>query len=215
MLKTSDLSLPLFNISRSLPSSGARCTPMRRRAARPAACPLQESTWAETPPCWSVTCCWPTLESTTVRLRLGESTTGARSTSLCWVSVVRHIALRTNTHTHTHTHTHRLHVCHQVMKRPRPICTYIRTQSLTHIDLITGSLAWHISSVMLTDLMIQFDSDGVIWFRSCCLGSFGLVLLMRWDQKHRTGFGRAQKLIDCVSSGVTWSAFRFNASRRV
>lgn len=48
------------------------------------------------------------------------------------------------------------------MKRPRPICTYIRAQSLTHIDLITGSLAWHISSVMLTDLMIQFDSDSVI-----------------------------------------------------
>lgn len=143
--------------SRSLRFSAARCTPMRPQAARPAASPLLGSTWAVTPPCWSVTCCWPTLGSTTVKSRLGESTTGARSTSLCWVSVFRHIV----------THIHWLQMLTWKM--------HVDAEPVTNTDLITASLAWHISSVMLTDLMIQFDSDGVIWFRSCCLGSFGLV----------------------------------------
>lgn len=50
----------------------------------------------------------------------------------------------------------------------KPICTNTHTTlcvcmfTHTHADLVTGSLAWHISSVMLTDLMIHFDSDRVI-----------------------------------------------------
>lgn len=159
----------LFNISRSLPSLGARCTPMR--AARPAVCPLLGSTWPETPLCWSATCCWPTPGSTIVKLRLGESTTGARSTSLCWVSVGRHIVIDTQSgHEETQTHLY--------------------TLIYTHTDLISGSLAWHISSVMLTVLMIQFDSDSVIWFSLMLFGFVWIGLLMRWDQKHATGSGR-------------------------
>lgn len=82
------LNYVFFSISRLLPSSGGKCTP-RPQAVRPTVCLLLGSIWVETPPCWSVTCCWPTLGSTTVKSRPVGSTTGARSTSLCLVSICR------------------------------------------------------------------------------------------------------------------------------
>ena len=144
---------------------------MRRRAARPAACPLQGSTWAETPPCWSVTCCWPTLENTTVRSRLGESTTGARSTSLCWVSVVRHIALYTNTHSHTHAHTRV--ACLPSSYEKTQTYLYIRSHTVSHTHRPNH---WIIS---LAHFLRHADwSNDSIWFRQCDLISlmlFGFV----------------------------------------
>lgn len=177
----------LFNISRSLLSSGVRCTPMRRQAARPAVCPSQGSTWGETPPCSSVTCCWPTLGNTTVKSRLGGSITGARSTSLCWVSVVIH------TQVHERMHIHAQYAI-EVMKRAIfTLKMHICAHTHTHRHRPNH---WIIS---LAHFLRHADwSNDSIWFRQCdliLLMLFGFVwigFLMRWDQKHATGSGEAQ-----------------------
>lgn len=70
---------------RSSHSSTTRSTPM---TTMPVVCPLQATTWMETPLSWSAICSWPTLENTTVRSRPAANTTGAKSTSLCWVRLI-------------------------------------------------------------------------------------------------------------------------------
>ncbi len=54
----------------------------------PVVCPLRLTTWMETPLSWSAICSWPTLENTTVKSRPAANTTGAKSTSLCWVRLI-------------------------------------------------------------------------------------------------------------------------------
>lgn len=78
------LSLSLLHF-RSSHSSTMRSTPT---TTMPVVCPSRATTWTETPLCSSVICSWRTLENTTVRSRLAANTTGARSTSLCWVRLV-------------------------------------------------------------------------------------------------------------------------------
>lgn len=196
---TKSLIIFSFSTSRLLPSLGEMCTSATPWILSPTICPLLGSTWVETPPYSSVTCCWATRGSTTVKSRVGESTTGAKSTSLYWVSVDTSMHLRIplgyeeihlymeNPHTQTHIHT-----------------------LLTHTDLITGSLAWHISSVMLTDLMIQFDSDSVIWFCSCCLGPFGLVCW--WGETRNMQVGLAGHRNDWVRDCITWANFKLDSN---
>lgn len=70
---------------RSSHSSTTRSTLM---ITMPVVCPLRATTWMETPLSWSAICSWPTLENTTVRSRLAANTTGAKSTSLCWVRLI-------------------------------------------------------------------------------------------------------------------------------
>lgn len=71
-------------------------------------------------------------------------------------SQVNLIVLGECSQTNSDTHTLRSQTGTRGARAHVHIHTYERT------DLITGSLAWHISSVMLTDLLIQFDSDSVI-----------------------------------------------------
>lgn len=162
----------LFHVCRSSPSLGVRCTPMWRPAARPAACPLPASTWVETPPCWSVTCCWPTPGNTTVKSRLEESTTGARSTSSCWVSVVTELGLWGDPNPFVHIF---IYLCTDAHRRPSHRVISL-AHFLRHADRPNDS--------------IRFRRCDLIWC-SCCLGSFGLA---RWWGETRdmsTGSGGA------------------------
>lgn len=114
---TKSLIIFSFSTSRLLPSLGETCTSATPWILSPTICPLLGSTWVETPPYSSVTCCWATRGSTTVKSRVGESTTGAKSTSLYWVSVDTSMHVRIplgyeeihlymeNPHTQTHIHT--------------------------------------------------------------------------------------------------------------
>lgn len=70
---------------RSSHSSTMRSTPT---TTMPVVCPSRGTTWTETPLSWSVICSWRTLENTTVRSRPAANTTGAKSTSLCWVRLI-------------------------------------------------------------------------------------------------------------------------------
>lgn len=182
-----------FSTCRSLPSLEGRSTPTRPLGVRPAACLLPGSTWAVTPLCWSVTWFWPTLGSTPVKSRLGENTTGARSTLLFWVCLQTHshpkmmnsTEIFKTMHMQIHKHAIRMWQNSFTMKTHKEYNTH------THVGIIIGSLDWHISSIMLTDLMIRFDTDVVIWFCLFCLGPFGLV---SWwaetEKKHRSKLQR-------------------------
>lgn len=169
----------MLSICRALcrwsPSSGAGCTPMRRWAARPAVCPSLGTTWAGTPPCWSATCCWLTLGNIPVKSKVAGRYSGTGSTSSCWVSIVSASSARRFSYQEAQTHLYQ--------------------HTLAHADIMSGSLAWHTSSVTLPDLMIHFNLDSVIWFRS---GFIWIALMMRWDQKHRSRWASTE-WIDYIS----------------
>lgn len=178
---TKSLIIFSFSTSRLLPSLGETCTSVTPWILSPTICPLLGSTWVETPPYSSVTCCWATRGSTTVKSRVGESTTGAKSTSLYWVSV------DTSMHVHIPSGYEEIHL---YMENPH-------TQTNTHTSYTHRPNHWIIS---LAHFLCHADwSNDSIWFRQCDLilsvlfGSVWIGLLMRWDQKHASRFGRAQK----------------------